>query len=92
MGVHSAKFENERVSANIASALSRYDIRHPVVNDSRLQLWNQLGITCWPTLLILGNGGRQWWTKQSDGPNGPRGVVGCVTCWTTTDSQYQFLS
>ncbi|XP_043224746.1 NHL repeat-containing protein 2-like [Amphibalanus amphitrite] len=56
VGVHSAKFENERVSANIAAALSRYDIRHPVVNDAQLQLWNQLGIACWPTLLVLGPG------------------------------------
>lgn len=54
VGVHSAKFENEKVSGNIMAAVHRYDIRHPVVNDSEAVLWKKLEITCWPTLLILG--------------------------------------
>ncbi|XP_037089748.1 NHL repeat-containing protein 2-like [Pollicipes pollicipes] len=58
VGVHSAKFENERVSSNIAAALQRYDIAHPVVNDAQLVLWRRLEIACWPTLVILGPGCR----------------------------------
>ncbi|XP_064120457.1 NHL repeat-containing protein 2-like isoform X1 [Macrobrachium nipponense] len=54
VGVHSAKFENERVSANIKAAIDRYHIHHPVVNDPKAKMWTQLGIACWPTLLILG--------------------------------------
>lgn len=54
VGVHSAKFENEKVSANIMAAIQRYGIHHPVVNDSEAVLWRQLEITCWPTVLILG--------------------------------------
>ncbi|XP_037089744.1 NHL repeat-containing protein 2-like [Pollicipes pollicipes] len=53
VGVHSAKFDNERVSSNIAAALQRYDIAHPVVNDAQLVLWRRLEIACWPTLVIL---------------------------------------
>ncbi|KAK7040808.1 NHL repeat-containing protein 2 [Halocaridina rubra] len=56
VGVHSAKFENERVSANIEAAIQKYDIHHPVVNDSQAKLWKHLGISCWPTLLILACG------------------------------------
>ena len=53
LGVHSAKFENEKSSANILSAVLRYDIRHPVVNDSEAKLWHSLSVQCWPTLVIV---------------------------------------
>ena len=53
VGVHSAKFDNEKVSSNILSAILRYNINHPVVNDSDATLWQQLQIQCWPTLIIL---------------------------------------
>lgn len=58
IGVHSAKFENEKVSANILSAILRYNIHHPVVNDKNATLWSELQIACWPTLLILGPEGQ----------------------------------
>ncbi|GLV31685.1 uncharacterized protein CBL_07445 [Carabus blaptoides fortunei] len=54
IGVHSAKFDNEKVSSNILSAVQRYNISHPVVNDSEAFVWNNCGINCWPTLLLLG--------------------------------------
>lgn len=34
--------------------LCRYGIHHPVVNDVSIELWERLGITCWPTLVIIG--------------------------------------
>ena len=33
---------------------SRYRISHPVVNDVQIELWDRLGVTCWPTLVIVG--------------------------------------
>ncbi|KAF7666538.1 hypothetical protein LDENG_00102920 [Lucifuga dentata] len=54
VGVHSAKFPNEKVLENIRSAVLRYDICHPVVNDSEAQLWQELEVSCWPTLVLLG--------------------------------------
>ena len=33
VGCHSAKFANEKDTANIREAIARYDIKHPVVND-----------------------------------------------------------
>ncbi|KAK7811701.1 hypothetical protein U0070_023182 [Myodes glareolus] len=42
VGVHSAKFPNEKVSDNIKSAILRYDITHPVVNDADASLWQEL--------------------------------------------------
>lgn len=43
-----------QISANILSAVLRHSITHPVVNDREATLWQQLQISCWPTLVILG--------------------------------------
>ncbi|XP_070847516.1 NHL repeat-containing protein 2 [Chaetodon trifascialis] len=53
VGVHSAKFPNEKVLDNVRSAVLRYDICHPVVNDSEAHLWHELEVSCWPTLVLL---------------------------------------
>lgn len=58
LGVHSAKFENEKSSTNILSAILRYDIRHAVVNDSEAKLWHTLSVQCWPTLVIVSPEGK----------------------------------
>uniref|UniRef100_A0A182XPC6 Thioredoxin-like fold domain-containing protein n=1 Tax=Anopheles quadriannulatus TaxID=34691 RepID=A0A182XPC6_ANOQN len=54
VGVHSAKFRNEKDSANIRAAVERYEISHPVVNDNVSAMWRKLRVQCWPTLMILG--------------------------------------
>ncbi|KAH8252068.1 hypothetical protein KR032_003262 [Drosophila birchii] len=58
VGVHSPKFENERATVNIQSAVHRYGITHPIVNDSRSVMWRLLGIRCWPSLMVLSPTGR----------------------------------
>lgn len=54
MGVHSAKFDNEKVSSNILSAVQRYNISHPVVNDNVGHMWKSCEVHCWPTMVLLG--------------------------------------
>ncbi|XP_066586124.1 NHL repeat-containing protein 2 isoform X2 [Prorops nasuta] len=58
VGVHSAKFANEKNSKMILSAVQRHNISHPVVNDAKLSVWRDLGIVCWPSLVILGPRGQ----------------------------------
>lgn len=53
IGIHSAKFDNERDSENIRGAILRYDIEHPVLNDSRMAVWRRLGVNSWPTLVLI---------------------------------------
>jgi len=57
IGVHSAKFDNEKSEFQLENAIKRYGINHPVCNDTQLKLWNNLGVTAWPTLLILSPSG-----------------------------------
>lgn len=53
IGVHSAKFENEKQAAQIEAAIERYEIDHPVINDSEMILWDQFGVRAWPTLALI---------------------------------------
>ena len=53
IGVHSAKFQNERESENIRQAILRYEIEHPVINDSSFAIWQAYGARAWPTLVLI---------------------------------------
>jgi thiol-disulfide isomerase/thioredoxin len=53
IGVHSAKFDTEKGSDNIAEAVQRYGIVHPVVNDAHHQIWNNFQISSWPSLRVI---------------------------------------
>ncbi|MDA0264331.1 MAG: alkyl hydroperoxide reductase [Chloroflexi bacterium] len=53
IGVHTAKFPNEKDTGNLASAVRRYELEHPVINDSEFQVWQQYSCRAWPTLMFI---------------------------------------
>ena len=53
IGVHHPKFDNEKDSANIREAIVRYEIEHPVVNDSDGIIGRKYNFSSWPTLMII---------------------------------------
>lgn len=53
IGIHSAKFENEKEVENIRQAILRYDIEHPVLVDTDFQVWQQYAVRAWPTLMVI---------------------------------------
>ncbi|MCX8214181.1 MAG: alkyl hydroperoxide reductase [SAR202 cluster bacterium] len=53
VGVHSAKYTTEKDTDNIRSAVLRYDIQHPVVNDADFKVWQTWGIRAWPTIMFI---------------------------------------
>ncbi|KAJ8317299.1 hypothetical protein KUTeg_005203, partial [Tegillarca granosa] len=57
----------EKVSANILSAILRYNIRHPVVNDDNAILWQSLLIQCWPTFVVVGPTGQYLYSFVGEG-------------------------
>ena len=57
LGCHSAKFNNEQETINIRQAILRYTIRHPVVVDENLKIWDSFGVNSWPTLVAVGPDG-----------------------------------
>lgn len=53
IGVHSAKFDNEKNSESIRKAILRYEIKHPVVNDADQKVWDLYGCQSWPTFILI---------------------------------------
>lgn len=53
IGVHSAKFENEKETENIRRIVLRYGLEHPVVNDADFRIWNAYAVRAWPTLVLI---------------------------------------
>jgi len=70
IGVHSAKFQNEKDAANIRNAVLRYHIDHPVVVDNNLEIWNSYGVQAWPTLILIDPNGRiaGRWAGEGNSP------------------------
>ncbi|WP_420632268.1 thioredoxin-like domain-containing protein [Candidatus Leptofilum sp.] len=53
IGVHSAKFANESETENIRQIIQRYELAHPVINDSNFEVWQTYGATAWPTFVLI---------------------------------------
>lgn len=53
IGVHSAKFENEKDTENIRRIVLRYEIEHPIVNDADFKIWNAYAVNAWPTRCLI---------------------------------------
>jgi DNA-binding beta-propeller fold protein YncE len=53
IGVHSAKFDNERETENIRQIILRYEIEHPVVNDAEFAIWQSYAVRAWPTQVLI---------------------------------------
>ena len=84
IGIHSAKFDNEKEGDHLEDAVTRYGIHdnnhnddgndndrygihHPVCNDTEALMWRTLGVTCWPTQLLVGPHGRPLWVSMGEG-------------------------
>ena len=53
IGVHSAKFDNEKETENIRRIILRYEIEHPVVNDADFKIWESYAVRAWPTQVLI---------------------------------------
>ena len=53
IGVHSAKFDNEKETENIRQAILRYDIEHPVLVDKNFRVWQEYAVKAYPTFVVI---------------------------------------
>ncbi|MDX9861248.1 MAG: thioredoxin-like domain-containing protein [Rhodospirillales bacterium] len=58
IGVHSPKFTAEQDPDNLRHAIARCGIRHPVIQDRDMILWEAYCVKAWPTLVFVGPDGR----------------------------------
>lgn len=66
IGCHSAKFETEKDTQNIAEAILRYEIEHPVFNDKNMFFWQSIGVRSWPTMLLIDPEGKAVWMQAGE--------------------------
>ena len=67
IGVHSAKFENEKETENIRRIVVRYGVEHPVVNDADFKIWNAYAVNAWPTLVLIDTDGYDVGRAEGEG-------------------------
>ena len=67
IGVHSAKFTNEKDAGQIRQAILRYEIEHPVVNDHAFGVWRSYGVRAWPTLAVVAPDGHLYAATSGEG-------------------------
>ncbi|MCR6688682.1 NHL domain-containing thioredoxin family protein [Cellulomonas sp.] len=53
VGVHSPKFVHEADPVALASAVERYEVHHPVLDDPDLVTWRAYTARAWPTLVVI---------------------------------------
>lgn len=53
IGVHSGKHPHEKETDAILEAAKRYKIRHCLINDADMKLWDAYGIKAWPSLVLI---------------------------------------
>jgi sugar lactone lactonase YvrE len=53
IGVHTAKFDNEKDPKSIEKAMLRYELNHPVINDADRKIWMAYGVEGWPSVGII---------------------------------------
>lgn len=53
LGVHSPKFVHEADPAALRSAVERYAVHHPVLDDPDLETWQAYTVRAWPTLTLI---------------------------------------
>jgi thiol-disulfide isomerase/thioredoxin len=67
IGVHSGKFANEKNSESIRKAILRYELKHPIVNDAEMKIWNAYGADWWPTVVVIDPEGNLVGGRASEG-------------------------
>ncbi|MGI5861408.1 MAG: redoxin family protein [Myxococcales bacterium] len=53
IGVHTPKFGSQKRAPMVRAALSRHGVKHPVVMDSEQRLWDDFGVSAWPTFVVI---------------------------------------
>jgi thiol-disulfide isomerase/thioredoxin/sugar lactone lactonase YvrE len=67
IGVHAAKFSNEKETENIRRAILRYEIEHPIINDANMVVARKYQFSSWPTLVLIDPEGNYVGSQPGEG-------------------------
>ncbi len=57
VGVHCPKYPQQIAGEGVLRAVNRHRLRHAVANDPGFRLWQDYGVTSWPTIAVDRRGG-----------------------------------
>ncbi len=58
VGVHSPEFEFEKIEANVADAIARYELPYPIALDNEMETWRAYRNNWWPHVYLVDADGR----------------------------------
>ncbi len=58
VGVHCPKYPQQVAGEGVLRAVNRHRLRHAVANDPGFRLWQDYGVTAWPTVALIDAEGR----------------------------------
>ncbi len=58
VGVHCPKYPQQIAGEGVLRAVNRHRLRHAVANDPGFRLWQEYGVTAWPTIALIDAEGR----------------------------------
>ena len=67
VGVHSPEFSFEHDAANVQSAIGRFGLSYPVVQDNQLGTWNAYGNQYWPAEYLIDASGHVRYVSFGEG-------------------------
>jgi thiol-disulfide isomerase/thioredoxin len=67
VGVHSPEFEFEKVTSNVESAMRRYGVTWPVVQDNDHKIWGAFANQYWPAKYLINPEGKIIYTHFGEG-------------------------
>ena len=67
VGVHSAKFDTEKLQNTIRKAILKFGIEHPVVNDADSEAWKHYAVNAWPTIVLIDPDGKVIGQRAGEG-------------------------
>jgi thiol-disulfide isomerase/thioredoxin len=75
IGVHSPKFPHEADHDAVGRAARRHRIRHPVLDDPQMEMWQQYAVRAWPTLVLIDPQGYAVATASGEGHTAEIGAL-----------------
>lgn len=67
VGVHTPEYDEEHSLDNLRSAVARFGIGYPVVQDNDYATWNAYGNRFWPALYLIDTQGRIVYRRIGEG-------------------------
>lgn len=75
IGIHTPEFARERKVGNVAAAIKKFELEHPVMMDNEFAYWNALNNRFWPAFYLIDKRGNLRYLHVGETHKGDRRAV-----------------